>query len=101
MKQSLCKVSKDEIRRIIYIKKELKNTLLKSLLKNQQVNPNIRFWVFYKIQQNCTFISRQNNRCVVTGRSGGVWKLTNMSRHMMNKRFQFGLIPNVRTNNVK
>lgn len=95
------RLSRDEIRRILYLKKELKRTLLKSILRNQQLSPKVRGFALYKLQTENVFYSRQKNFCIQTGKSGGVIKLTNTSRQVLNKLAQEGYLINIKTNNIK
>ena len=94
-------ISKDEIRRIQFLKNELKQNLLKSIRKNHQVNSTIRVLTQYKIQNINMYTTRQKNLCTITGKSGSNYKLTNTSRHNINKRAQEGLLINIKTNNKK
>jgi ribosomal protein S14 len=101
MDRKKIRLSRDEIRRIMFLKKELKRLLLKSILKNQQISPKIRGFALYKLQSENVFYSRQKNFCVLTGKSGSVLKLTNTSRQMLNKLAQEGSLINIKTNNIK
>jgi len=101
MRKPLIRLSRDEIRRIIFLKKEYKNIILKSILRNRQTNNNVRMFTLYKIQKNTTFLSRQKNFCILTGRAGGVWKISNTSRHCLNKFLQEGMLTNIKVNNIK
>lgn len=95
------KISRDEILRLIFLKKEIKRILLKSIIKNQQVRPLSRGFCTYKLQREKNFFSRQKNICIITGKSGGVYSLTHTSRQMMNKLLQEGFLTNVKSNNNK
>jgi len=101
MDRKKTRLSRDEIRRIIFLKKELKRILLKSILRNQQLTPKTRAYALYKLQLENVFYTRQKNFCLITGRSGGVLKLTNTSRHVLNKLAQEGHLINIKTNNIK
>lgn len=101
MDKKKIRLSRDEIRRIIFLKKELKRLLLKSIIKNQQISPKIRGFALYKLQSENIFFSRQKNFCILTGKSGSVLKLTNTSRQMLNKLAQEGALINIKTNNIK
>jgi len=101
MDRKTIRLSRDEIRRIMYLKQELKRLILKSILKNQQISPKIRGFALYKLQSENVFFSRQKNFCVLTSKSGSVLKLTNTSRQMLNKMAQDGSLINLKTNNIK
>lgn len=95
------RLSRDEILRIIFIKKEFKRILLKSILKNQQIKPVYRGFCSYKLQAEKNFFTRQKNLCILTSKSGGVYKISNTSRQCLNKLLQEGFVTNVKTNNTK
>ena len=101
MKKTILRLSRDEIRRILFLKKEYKTVILKSILRNRQISNNIRVWSLYYIQKNTSFSSRQKNFFLLTGRSGGVWNITNTSRHCLNKLAQEGILNNIKVNNIK
>lgn len=94
-------VSRDEIRRLLFLKKEIKRILLKSIYKNQQIKPIYRGFCVYKIQQDNIMTSRQKNICIITGKNRGIYSVTNTSRHALNKMLQEGFITNMKTNNTK
>lgn len=95
------RLSKDELYRILFLKKELKQIILKSIKKNQQLKNNIRLRAAYLYQKNTSFITKQKNYCLLTSKSGGVYKITNTSRHCINKLAQEGFLINVKSNNTK
>ena len=101
MDRKTIRLSRDEIRRIMYLKQELKRLILKSILKNQQLSPKTRGFALYKLQTENVFYSRQKNFCVLTSKSGSVLKLTNTSRQMLNKMAQDGSLIGLKTNNIK
>ena len=99
MKNKINNINKDIIKRKCYLKNEIKKIILKSIIQNMNVKPNIRAAAFKK---NCKFkkisyISKQNNNiCLKTGRFKGVLKLTNMSRHIMKKLGTTGSLQNIK-----
>lgn len=101
MDRKTIRLSRDEIRRTMFLKKELKRILLKSIITNQQTSPKVRAFALYKLQVENVFYSRQKNFCILTGKSGSVVKLTNTSRQMLNKMAQTGSLTNIKTNNIK
>lgn len=94
-------ITRDEILRLIYLKKELNFILLKSIVTNRQAKNNIRALASYKIQRMHLYKSRQNNVCILTGKIGGVYKITNTSRQMLNKLLQKGELNLIKSNNNK
>jgi len=101
MTKRFIRISKDEVRRILFLKNELRRVLLKSIKRNQQIEPIKRIIAQHKIQNSFLYLSRQKNFCVKTGKSGGVYKFSNLSRHMINKNAQQGYLINIKTNNSK
>lgn len=101
MKAFKLKLHRDEILRLIFLKKEFKRILLKSIIKNQQIKPVIRGFCVYKIQRDKNFWTRSENICIITARSKGNYKMTNTSRHVFNKLLQEGFLTNIKTNNNK
>lgn len=95
------KISRDELLRIIFLKKEIKTILLKSIIKNQQIKPIYRGLCAYKLQKLKTFFTRQKNICIITGKSGGVYSVSNTSRQVLNKLLQEGFVTNMKNNNTK
>lgn len=101
MKNRQIKLLRDETLRLLYLKNELKNIILKSIRINQQIKPIYKVYATYLIQKNSKFISKQKNYCLITGKSGGVYKYTNTSRQILNKLAQEGYITNIKSNNMK
>lgn len=101
MNSKKLRLSKDELYRIIFLKKELKQMILKSIKKNQQLKNYLRIYAAYLYQKNSAFISKQKNYCLITSKSGGVYSLTNTSRQCINKLAQEGYLINLKANNVK
>jgi hypothetical protein len=88
LKKGISKINKNDIKKKKFIKSEIKKIILKSIIHNKNLKPKIRALAFYKISQLTlkSSISKQNNNiCLMTGRIGGVIKLTNLSRHSMKK----------------
>jgi ribosomal protein S14 len=44
-------------------------------------------------------VSKQKSICLITGRSKGVYKLSNLSRHTMKKLFTRNNLQNIQINN--
>jgi ribosomal protein S14 len=84
MKNKIINIIKDINKRKRYTKKEIKYVILKSIIRNQNVQPLMRIKAS---RINCkksylSFISKQkNNICVKTGRIKGVYNQFNLSRH--------------------
>jgi len=65
-------------------KKELKKTILKCIIQNNNVKPLVRAKCLKKstmIDIKSSISKQKNNNCLKTGRIKGVYKYVNMSRH--------------------
>jgi len=76
MRSKFINIYKDKVKRKKFLKTELKSIILKSIFRNFQTNDMIRLSVFKQITflNKKSFISKQNNMCLITGRMGGVYK---------------------------
>ncbi len=96
MKKEKLVISKDLIKRKKFLKNEIKMLILKSILKNFQINEIIRLEVSRKISilwKKCN-ITKQNNICLNTGRIGGVFKKWNSSRHFIKQMGKWNMLTN-------
>jgi ribosomal protein S14 len=98
LKNNILNINKDLIKRKKYIKKQIKKIILKSIIQNKNLKPIIRSLAFYKLSQLSlkSSISKQNNMCLLTGRMGGISKLTNLSRHSMKRLSINGALQNIK-----
>jgi hypothetical protein len=76
MKSKLVVIYKDKVKRKKFLKTELKLSILKSIFQNFQSNEIVRLSAFKKLSflKRKSFISKQNNMCLLSGRMGGVYK---------------------------
>lgn len=98
MKKEKLLISKDLIKRKNFLKNEIKLTVLKSIIRNFQINDIIRVEVLRKITimwKKCN-ITKQNNICLYTGRIGGVFSKWNASRHFIKQMGKWNLLTNVK-----
>jgi hypothetical protein len=72
MNNKTTKLQKDEIRRIKFLKNEIRYLLLKSIINNEQIKPKYRAFAMYKLQRKHIMFTKQKNHCLVTARSKGV-----------------------------
>lgn len=99
LKNNSLKINKDFIKRKNFVKQEIKKMILKSIIQNKNLKPIIRSLAFYKLSRISlkSSISKQNNNiCLLTGRIGGVFKNTNLSRHSMKKLSVNGNLQNIK-----
>jgi small subunit ribosomal protein S14 len=88
----------DLLKRRLFVKFELKRNLLRSILLNRHLKPIIRLYVLYKLTFLPTIVSitKQNNRCVVSGRSYNVLSSVRLSRFQLRDLANNGDIPGLR-----
>ena len=101
MERKNIRIRRDEILRLKYIKNEYNYTILKSVFKTRSIKPTVRFFAYTILQKKKFFISRWKNYCILTGRSKGVTKNFNISRHVLNKFGQQGYVTGYTRNNYK
>lgn len=101
MNHGSIKLTKDETRRIKFLKNEFNIKILKSIYRNLQCSSKHRFDAMRRISSKSSHISKQRNFCLLTGRGAGVYKFANVSRQMINKLCQQGELNSIRTNNKK
>jgi small subunit ribosomal protein S14 len=91
-------IARDQKRRVLVEKTELKKKILKSLLYNRNlVNLQEKRSFMYamaKFPTNSSIV-RIKNRCILTGRSRSVFSLFKLSRLSFRKLASFGYIPGV------
>jgi len=98
MKRGKKNIVRDQLKRLYYIKTELKNIILKSIIQNKNSKPIIRNYASYKktLLSHKTSITSQNNVCLLRGRIRGVWKFSQLSRHAMIKLAIYGGLHNTK-----
>lgn len=81
-------IKKNNIKKIKYFKKEIKMTILKSIIQNNNIKPLIRSNAFYKMSR-LKYIhlnSKQNNNlCLYSGKIKSTFNKFKMSRHFIKK----------------
>lgn len=96
------KITKDIIKRKLYIKNELNKIILKSFIQNKNINPLKRSYCLFLItikHKNKKSISQQQNNCVLSGKSKSNFKISSMSRQNTKKLIDLGLMQNIKTFN--
>lgn len=98
MKRGKKNILKDQLTRLYYIKFELKRLILKSIIQNKNTKPIIRGFALYKktYLYKKGSIAKQNSICILRGRSRGVWKFSQLSRHAMIKLGVYGGLQNTK-----
>ena len=91
---------KDKIKRKNFLKNELKKLILKSVLQNFKLCELDRLESLKKLTfiSKKSYISRQNNPCLISGRMGGVFKKWNLSRHNLKNMGKLGMLHNTKIN---
>jgi hypothetical protein len=102
IKNNILNIKKEYIKKKKFLKNEIKTIILKSIINNQNIKPIIRANATYKISKflyNSSISKQKNNICLKSGRIGGVYKLTNYSRHYMKKLFDKNNLQNIKIKN--
>ena len=98
-KNKINNILKDNVKRGKFLKTEIKRNILKSIIQNLNIKPNIRALALKKNSKIKikSFISKQNNNlCVKSGRFKGVLRLTQISRHETKKLGLTGSLQNIK-----
>nr|QFO87181.1 ribosomal protein S14 [Eustigmatos cf. polyphem] len=93
----LLKTVHDKKVRLVFFKYEKIRLILKVIIKNTNINLNIRqkaFLALLKLPIKSSIV-RIRNRCVVTGRGRFILSSFSLSRLMLRKLAFEGLIPNI------
>ena len=81
-------IKKNNIKKIKYLKKEIKITILKSIIQNNNIKPLIRSNAFYKMSRlkyNYLNSKQNNNICLYSGKIKSTFNKFKMSRHFIKK----------------
>lgn len=100
MKNKIKNINKDFLKRNVNIKKELKKLVLRSIIQNLNIKPNIRALAIKKLAKislNHSISKQNNNLCLLSGRYKGVLKLTQITRHEIKKKAIKGSLQNIKT----
>lgn len=99
MKNKILNINKDKLKRKEYLKKEIKKIILLSLIQNLNLKPIKRALALKKLsnlKRNASISRQNNNICLKTGRTKGVLRLTNLSRHYMKQLSLSGSLQNIK-----
>lgn len=92
----------DFYKKKIFLKNEIKKIILKNIIFNKNINPELRMFAKIKIQKinKNNYISKQNNNiCIKTGKIKSVYNMTNFSRHYMKKLAISNNLQNIKISN--
>lgn len=84
----LINIKKNNIKKTKFLKKELKITILKSIIQNNNLKPIIRANAFYKLSRLKYIYKRSkqnNNLCLYSGKIKSTFNKFKMSRHFIKK----------------
>jgi ribosomal protein S14 len=85
----------DNFKRKLFLKNEIKKVLLKSLIKNTHLPLCYRYFAFYNKSKllRLSSITKQKNKCVITGRVWSTVRLTRYSRFFFRTESNNGNLP--------
>lgn len=88
----------DIYRRKLFLKNELKRSILKSLIKNTNIPAIYRYLALYNKSKLYRFssLTQQKNKCVETGRTWNTVKNTQYSRFFFRTQSNSGNLPGFR-----
>ena len=90
-------IQKDQKRRNLYAKYEVKRLILKSMIRDLSLSKNLRFQSINelsKLPRNSS-LGRIKNRCTLTGRSKSNYKMFRISRITFRELALKGFLPGV------
>ncbi len=90
-------IEKDYVKRQLVAKNELKRLQYKSIIKNQKLTKEIRYKYINKLNKlnKNSSETKIRNRCILTGRSRGVYKMFKLSRIKFRELASQGMLPGV------
>ena len=94
----LCKVEKDKRQRKLVAKFGKKRAELCEIIKNKDTNFEVKMNAIGQLQKlpRDSSRSRLRNRCVITGRSRGVYRKFGLGRNKLRELAMSGMIPGLR-----
>ena len=95
--QRHAKIYLNKVKKIYFIKNELKKILLKSIIQNKGTKSIIRSYCMYKLTciKKKSSISLQKNVCLILSKHRSVYTKFNVKRHTLKKLNTLGRIPNI------
>jgi len=98
MKASIA-IRTEKLKRIYYIKAELKRSILKSLILNNNTKNVNRLYANISLRSlpKRTAIAKQHKVCLLTGRQRGAYNKFNLSRHTLKKLGLENRLQNIKT----
>ncbi len=90
-------IQKDYFKRQLVAKNELKRLEYKSIIKNQKIIQKVRYKYINKLNKlnKNSSQTKIRNRCILTGRSRGVYKMFRLSRIKFRELASQGMLPGV------
>jgi small subunit ribosomal protein S14 len=91
-------IDNDKKKRVLFYKFEKKKQILKYFLFNKSITLNIRKILWHKLHKlpKNSSKTRVKNRCIITGRSKGVYTFFRLSRMQLKEFVGMNLIPSIR-----
>jgi len=89
---------KIKVKRKLYIQKEVKKKILKSIFQNQSVKPLKRQYSFFCLIKTNVLFLKIKNTCLISGRNSAVYKNFFLSRHVLKKMVNVNKLQNVKIN---
>ena len=92
-------ISTEKIKRLKYIKTELRKVILKSIVLNKNIKNTLRLHASIKCRSlpKRASIAKQHKVCTLNGRQRGVYPKFMLSRHMLKNLGLHNKLQNIRT----
>jgi ribosomal protein S14 len=92
-------ISTEKLKRLYYIKLEIRKLILKSLVLNKNIKNNYRLYANLQIRlkPKRASISKQHKVCLINGNQRGIFNNFNLSRHALKTMGLQNRLQNVKT----
>jgi len=94
-KKNQQKILKNKINNLIILKYEIKNTILKSIIQNQNINNKFKLYNIFLQKKK---IKSNKKICLLSGNYRSNNNMLNLSKHNLNYLTKLGLLQNFKIN---
>lgn len=96
LKKKQQQILKSNLKSNLILKYEFKNTILKSIIQNKNLNYKIRIYAILNLKK--ATIQKNKKICLISGRHRGINTNLNLSRHNVNFFAKLGILQNFKIN---
>ena len=87
---------KIKVKKKLFLKNELKNKILKSIIQNQKNKYLKKQYAYYTLIKTTYFFNKVKNVCLLTGKNGAVSNNFFLSRHVLKKMLNSNKLQNIK-----